>query len=80
MFEEELAFAGDLAGAAGEIALSLFGTDLQVMLKPDHSPVTEADTAIEAMIRERVRERYPADAVLGEEGGLEGGGSRSRRC
>ena len=76
MFEEELAFAGDLAGAAGEIALSLFGTDLRVKLKPDHSPVTEADTSIEAMVRERVRERYPSDAVLGEEGGLEGGGSR----
>ena len=76
MFEEELEFAGDLAGAAGEIALSLFGTDLQVKLKPDRSPVTEADTSIEAMVRERVRERYPSDAVLGEEGGLEGGGNR----
>ena len=44
MFEEELEFAGDLAGAAGEIALSMFGTDLHVKLKPDRSPVTEADT------------------------------------
>ncbi len=76
VYEEELAFAGDLAGEAGEIALSFFGTDLHVRLKPDHSPVTEADTAIEAMIRKRVRERYPNDAVLGEEEGLEGGGAR----
>jgi hypothetical protein len=30
MFEEELEFAGDLAGAGGEFALSLVGTDLQV--------------------------------------------------
>jgi histidinol-phosphatase len=28
------------------------------------------------MVRERVRERFPGDAVLGEEGGLEGGGER----
>src|SRR5207247_10525903 len=51
-------------------------TDVGGKRKPDHSPVTEADTSIEAMVRERVRERYPSDAVLGEEGGLEGGGSR----
>ncbi len=76
MFEEELEFAGELADAAGEIGLSFFGTDLRVKLKPDRSPVTEADTSIEAMVRERVRERYPSDAVLGEEGGLEGGGNR----
>ena len=79
MFEEELEFAGDLAGAAGEIALSFFGTDLRVKLKPDRTPVTEADLAIEAMVRERVRERYPSDAVLGEEEGLEGGGGGNRR-
>jgi histidinol-phosphatase len=76
VFEDELAFANELADAAGEIGLSLFGTDLDVKLKPDHSPVTEADVAIEAMVRTRVRERYPADAVLGEEGGLEGEGER----
>jgi histidinol-phosphatase len=76
VYEEEFAFAGDLAGEAGEIALSYFGTELHVRLKPDRSPVTEADTAVEAMIRRRVRERYPNDAVLGEEEGLEGGGSR----
>ena len=76
MLEEELAFAHELADAAGEIALSFFRGTFEVRHKPDRTPVTEADLAIEAMIRERVRERYPQDGVLGEEGGLEGGGDR----
>jgi len=76
VFEDELAFAGELADEAGRIALSYFGGELAVKLKADRTPVTEADVRIEAMIRERVRERFPGDAVLGEEGGLEGGGDR----
>jgi len=76
VFEDELAFAGELADEAGRIALSYFGGELAVKLKADRTPVTEADVRIEAMVRERVRERFPGDAVLGEEGGLEGGGER----
>lgn len=76
MFDEELAFANELADAAGEIAMSFFGTEFHVKIKPDRTPVTEADIAIEKMIRERVKAGYPDDAVLGEEGGLQGGGER----
>lgn len=76
MFEEELAFANELADQAGEIGMSFFGGDFTVQIKPDSSPVTEADLAIEAMVREAVKERFPGDAVLGEEGGLEGEGAR----
>lgn len=76
MFEDELAFAGELADAAGELALSYFGGEFAVKLKADRTPVTEADVRIEAMVRERVNERFPGDAVLGEEGGLEGEGER----
>jgi histidinol-phosphatase len=76
VFEEELAFANELADRAGEIAMSFFGHDFEVRLKPDRTPVTEADIAIEKMIREAVKVRHPGDAMLGEEGGLEGGGSR----
>lgn len=76
MFEEELAFASDLADAAGQIALSFFGGQFAVKLKPDRTPVTDADVSIEAMVRERVKKRFPDDAVLGEEGGLEGEGER----
>ncbi len=76
MLEEELAFANELADRAGEIAMSYFGGDFAVHEKADRSPVTEADLAVEAMVREAVKERFPNDAVLGEEGGLEGEGSR----
>jgi histidinol-phosphatase len=76
MYEEELAFAHELADGAAEIAMSLFGGELDVRVKPDRSPVTEADTRIETMIRERVHERFPGDGVLGEEAGAEGGRAR----
>ncbi len=76
MFEEELAFAGELADEAGRIALSFFRGSFDVRTKVDRTPVTEADLAIEAMIRDAIHARYPADGVLGEEGGSEGGGSR----
>lgn len=76
MFEEELAFANELADRAGEIALGFFGGTFEIRLKPDRSPVTEADVAIEAAIREAIRSRYPDDGVLGEEGGAEGRGRR----
>jgi histidinol-phosphatase len=80
MYEEELAFAHELADAAAPIALDLFGGSLDVRTKPDESPVTEADLRIEAMIRQRVHERFPNDGVLGEEGGEdEGGGDGARR-
>ena len=76
MFEEELAFANELADLAGEIGLGFFGGTFEVRLKPDRTPVTEADVAIEAAIREAVKGTFPDDGVLGEEGGAEGEGHR----
>ena len=76
MWEEELAFANELADRAGEIGLGFFGGAFEIRLKPDRSPVTEADIAIEEAIRGAIRERYPDDGVLGEEGGSEGRGRR----
>ena len=78
MYEAELAFANELADRAGTIAMSLFGGTFEVSIKPDQSPVTEADLAIEKWIRESVHERYPDDGVLGEEGGLVEGEGRRR--
>jgi histidinol-phosphatase len=75
-YEQELAFANELADRAGEIGLGYFGGSFEVRLKPDRSPVTEADVAIEEAIRTAIRERYPRDGVLGEEGGSEGAGHR----
>jgi histidinol-phosphatase len=76
VYEEELAFANELADLAGEIGLGFFGGTFEVRLKPDRTPVTEADLAIEAAIRDAVKRTYPDDAVLGEEGGSQGGGRR----
>jgi histidinol-phosphatase len=77
MYEEELSFANALADEAAEIALSLFGTDLEVRTKQDRTPVTEADVRIERMIRDHVAERFPDDAVLGEEAGRSGEAART---
>src|SRR5215212_8026090 len=75
MFERELAFAHDVADRAGEIGLAYFRGGFEVMTKPDRSPVTEADLAIEAMVRERIEDSYPQDDILGEEqGGADRGG------
>lgn len=76
MYEHELAFAHELADRAAEIATELFRGTFEVRVKPDQSPVTEADLAIEEMVRRTILDRYPDDAVLGEEGGLQEGGDR----
>jgi histidinol-phosphatase len=72
----ELSFAEELADRAGELALSYFRNDPEVTWKPDSTPVTEADLAIEAMIRGELARRFPDDAVRGEEGGIEGSSDR----
>ena len=76
MYEQELAFANELADEADRIALSFFRGSFEVREKADKSPVTEADVAIEKAIRAAVHERFPGDGVLGEEGGSEGDASR----
>lgn len=76
MLEAELAFANELADEAGRIGMSFFRGSFDVRTKVDRTPVTEADVAIEAMVREAIRDRFPGDGVLGEEGGSEGGGAR----
>ena len=75
MFEHELSFANGLADRAGDIGMGLFlGDGLQVRHKADRTVVTQADTSIEAMVREQVAAAFPDDHVLGEE---EGGGDRA---
>jgi len=66
----DLAFAVDLAVAAGATTLELFGsTALQIEQKGDGSPVTAADLAAESLVRERLAETHPADGIIGEEHG-----------
>ena len=64
----DLSLALELADLADGIALSRFrASDLRVETKPDLSPVTEADTAVEQAIRTRLATGRPRDGVLGEE-------------
>ncbi|MET0779291.1 MAG: inositol monophosphatase, partial [Candidatus Saccharimonadales bacterium] len=64
----ELRFAKQLAYEAGKIMLHYFNArDKGVTIKDDQSPVTLADTEINALVIERVKAQFPADGVLGEE-------------
>ena len=57
-----------LAREAGQLTLDWFNDHgLSVDRKDDGSPVTEADKAAEAFLREALSERFPDDAVIGEE-------------
>jgi histidinol-phosphatase len=60
------------------IASAHFRMDLEVTRKPDTTFVTEADTAIERLLRERIAEAYPDHGVLGEEFGTEAGAATTR--
>jgi fructose-1,6-bisphosphatase/inositol monophosphatase family enzyme len=66
----DLELASTLADRADEITLARFGAlDLRVDTKPDLSPVTDADEAVEAEIRTILARQRPDDAIFGEEQG-----------
>jgi histidinol phosphatase-like enzyme (inositol monophosphatase family) len=70
---ELLAFAIELAKQAADVINPHFGNAaLQVNRKADASPVTVADRAAEAFMRERIAERFPGHAIFGEEFGAGG--------
>jgi histidinol-phosphatase len=77
LLREELDFALHLAFLAEAEILPRYQR-CSVSTKPGGSPVTEADWEAERVIREAIAERYPHDAVLGEEFG-ESGSARSGR-
>ena len=77
-FEELLEFATELAREAGEITLNYFRRGARAELKADGSFVTAADREAERHVRARIGERFPADAVQGEEWG-ESAGTSGRR-
>ncbi|MEU9335587.1 histidinol-phosphatase [Streptomyces sp. NPDC048290] len=71
----------DLALHLADVADGITGRrfralDLQVREKVDHTPVTDADTAVERAVREAVGAARPKDAFAGEEtgGSVRGGG------
>ncbi len=69
---DDLALALELADIADAIAVARYGADdLIVETKPDLTPVSEADKAVELALRERLAAARPGDAVLGEEFGAD---------
>lgn len=68
-----LAFALDLAEAADILGMRAYRTPLAVERKPDGTFVTPIDREVEAMLRERIGERFPDHAILGEEEGYTAG-------
>ncbi len=56
---------------ADTIARAHFRRDLQIDTKPDRTFVTQADTTIEQMIRERLLAAFPDHGLVGEEYGTE---------
>ncbi len=63
---------------ADTIAHSHFRRDLVIETKPDRSFVTQADKAIETMIRERLLGAFPDHGLIGEEHGTEAGDASMR--
>ena len=73
-----LELASRCADAADAIALRHFRRDLEIATKPDRSYVTQADRAIEATVRELIRDAYPGHGLIGEEHGEEAAGASVR--
>lgn len=74
---EEVAAAIRAAHAAGEVAMRYYRGGFQVTIKPDQTPVTQADREAEQAIKRVLGRAFPSHGFLGEEYGEEG--PRDRR-
>jgi len=73
----DLKLAIELADAADAITMRHYqSSSLAVRTKNDKTPVSEADEAVERMIRERIAAERPGDGVVGEEFGTSGATAR----
>jgi histidinol-phosphatase len=67
-FLNDLEFAHHLADGADAISLQRFNSlDLVITQKPDLTPVSDADLAVESRLRVLITEHFPHDSVIGEE-------------
>jgi len=73
---DPLEAALDAAREAGALALRYFTGRFDVTLKPDQTPVTEADREAEQAIVARLRASFPDVGFLGEEFGAQGDQAR----
>ncbi|MFJ2770456.1 histidinol-phosphatase [Streptomyces sp. NPDC087300] len=68
--QADLDLALQLAAVADDITNRRFrARDLRVRQKPDRTPVTDADTAVETAVREALKSARPDDSFAGEETG-----------
>lgn len=75
--KSDLEFALALADEADAITMRHYqSASLSVRTKIDMTPVSEADEAVERMIRERVTAERPGDGIVGEEYGTTGATAR----
>jgi myo-inositol-1(or 4)-monophosphatase len=71
-YDNELAFAIDLARDAGKIMRRYFlAEDIATEWKKDDTPLTIADTKINDLVIERVKKSFPKHGVIGEEASYE---------
>lgn len=77
-YSDDLRLAHVMADAADDLTMRRFkAVDLKIETKPDLTPVSDADRAVEEAIRGTLRRARPRDAVVGEEFGKTGWGARS---
>jgi 3'(2'), 5'-bisphosphate nucleotidase len=69
MLDRELVEAVKLAREAGAILMDIYKTDFGVEMKGDADPVTEADRRVNGLLVARLRETFPGDGIVAEEGG-----------
>ena len=76
-YTDDLRLAHLLSDDADSLSMDRYkALDLHVSTKPDLTPVTDADEAVETAIRRTLHRARTRDAVQGEEQGSSGGGSR----
>jgi histidinol-phosphatase len=74
---DDLTLALHLASTADAVTMRRFqAADLRIETKPDLTPVSDADRAVEEELRRILAAERPFDAVLGEEYGARGSGPR----
>ena len=70
-----------MAREAGQLLMEIYNTDFEVEYKTKTDPVTKADKQVNAFLVERLKDRFPQDAVIAEESDLsEQDGPPADRC
>jgi myo-inositol-1(or 4)-monophosphatase len=77
-WDAELAFAEEIARAAGNVVRDGYGQPGNVRLKSARDVVTDVDVRAETSLVTAIRDRFPDDSILTEEAGLVGAAGAAR--